>query len=62
MLVKDLKGILTSKAKLMYERFGEYEYELNEVFSIAELIERGYGESKIKKIFTYKCVLNIVIE
>lgn len=62
MLIKDLKGILISKAKLMYERFGECEYELNGAFSIAELIERGYGENKIKEIFTYKCVLNIVIE
>lgn len=62
MLIKDLKGILVSKAKLMYEKFGDYEYELNEAFSIAELIEKGYGENKIKEIFTYRCILNIVIE
>lgn len=62
MLIKDLKGIIVPKVKLMYENFGEYEYESNVAFSIEELIENGYGNNKVKKIFVFRCVINIVVD
>ena len=62
MLIENLKDILTSKVKLMYKLFGDYEYELDEAVSIDELINQGYGKNKIYRIFVFRCVLHIVIE
>ena len=53
MLIEDLKDILTSKVKLMYKLFGDYEYELDEAVSIDELINQGYGKNKIYRIFVF---------
>lgn len=46
----------------MYEYFGENECEFNEKHTISELIERGYGDCYVKKIYVFNNSLYIVFE
>lgn len=62
MLIKDLKGIFSSKVNLMHEKFVDVEKELHGMFTIDELIEKGYGESEISEVFAFRNELQIVIK
>lgn len=62
MVIKDLKGILTSKVHLGYDYSGEFETELYGALTIHDIIEKGYGDSKIKEIFHNRGCLYIVLD
>lgn len=62
MIINDLKGILTSRVHLRYDYSGEFETELHGALTIPEIIEQGYGDSKIKEIFHIRDCLYVILE